>query len=387
MREHCTHARFVWNLCLEQQSWWRPGRAYAPGRFERQRQLTEARAEFGWLRAGSSSVQQCALIDFDQAMQRLFAGVSGHPTWRKSGRREGFRVVGKKGTGYGCSWDVRRLSRKTGEVKIPKVGWVRFRWSRPVPEVKSFRVTLDRAGRWHVGFTAWPAPVVPGPGTGEVAGVDRGVAVSAALSTGELLQCPGLRDSETSRLRRLDRKAARQRVYGHGESASGRLKRTYLAAAKLRARQSDRRKDWAEKTSTDLARRFDVIRVEDLRISNMTRSGKGTLDRPGRHVRAKSTLNRRVLASGWGLLAERLQDKMQDRLQKVRYAYTSQRCSACGTVDAEARESQAVFACRSCGHAENADVNAARNIAAGYVVNARGGPQLGPAKREPQCAA
>jgi putative transposase len=90
----------------------------------------------------------------------------------------------------GRQWDVRRLGRKTGQVWVPKAGWVRFRWSRPVPEgAKSYRVTQDRAGRWHVAFAVIPAPV-PAPGNGQVVGIDRGVAVSAALSTGQLLPRP-----------------------------------------------------------------------------------------------------------------------------------------------------------------------------------------------------
>src|SRR4051794_39367240 len=118
---------------------------------------------------------------------------------------EGFRIVGQRGR----HWDVRRLSRKTGEVWIPKVGWVRFRWTRQVPEeAKSFRVNQDRAGRWHVCFAVIPPPIT-GPGTGEVVGVDRGVTISAALSTGERLSVPGLRDTETDRLRRLQRRLAR----------------------------------------------------------------------------------------------------------------------------------------------------------------------------------
>jgi putative transposase len=68
LREHCAHARFVWNLAVEQQSWWRPGRGSAPGAAVRMRQLAEARAAEPWLRAGSSSVQQQALRDFDKAM-------------------------------------------------------------------------------------------------------------------------------------------------------------------------------------------------------------------------------------------------------------------------------------------------------------------------------
>src|ERR1022692_3406470 len=196
---HCAHARFVWNLAVEQQSWWRPGRRSVPGFCAQAAQLTEARAEFGWLRDGSQMVQQQALRDFAQAMTNYFAGTHRKPTWRKAGRHEGFRIVAVR-PGH-----IRRLSRKTGEVRVPKAGWVRFRWSRAVPPAKSYRVTFDRAGRWHIAFAAIPEPI-PGPGTGEIVGVDRGVVVSAALSTGEMLRCPGLRQAERARLRRLQRK-------------------------------------------------------------------------------------------------------------------------------------------------------------------------------------
>ncbi len=164
--------------------------------------------------------------------------------------------------------------------------------------------------------------------------------------------------------------------------------------ARLRARESDRRKDWAEKTSTDIARRFDVIRVEDLKIGNMTRSAKGTQDNPGRNVRQKAGLNRGILRSGWGLLVRRLQDKAPGRVEKVRPAFTSQRCSACGQVDRDSRESQAVFRCTACGFAGHADVNAAINIAAGHPthlpipLHSRGGDGAArPVNREPQLLA
>ena len=161
------------------------------------------------------------------------------PTWRKAGQHEGFRVVAVK------PGDVRRLNRRWAGVRIPKVGWVRFRWSRPVPpDAKSYRVTCDRAGRWHVAFAVIPEPV-PGPGNGEVVGVDRGVAVSAALSTGEMLTCPGLSARETRRLRQLERKLAK------AQRGSGRRGKVKVQTARLKAREADRRKDWCEKTSTD----------------------------------------------------------------------------------------------------------------------------------------
>ena len=177
---HCSHARYVWNLCVEQESWWRPGRKSVPGYLEQSRQLTAARADNPWLAEGSQMVQQQALRDFDQAMRRFFDGAHGRPTWRKAWRDEGFRVTGRRGP----NWDVRRLNRNWGEVKIPKVGWVRFRWSRDVPpDAKSFRVTRDSSGCWHIAFTVIPQSI-PAPGNGGVVGIDRGVAVGAALSTG-----------------------------------------------------------------------------------------------------------------------------------------------------------------------------------------------------------
>jgi putative transposase len=113
-----------------------------------------------------------------------------------------------------------------------------------------------------------------------------------------------------------------------------------------------------------------------------------TAGKPGRNIRQKVGLNRGILASGRGLLARRLEDKAPGRMQKVSPVFTSQRCSACGTVDPKSRKSQADFGCRSCGYASNADVNAARNIAAGHAVTARGrSPLGGRLNREPQLLA
>jgi putative transposase len=128
-----------------------------------------------------------------------------------------------------------------------------------------------------------------------------------------------------------------------------------------------------------------LIRIENLKIGNMTRSAKGTPEDPGRNVRAKAGLNREILRSGWGLLVRRLEEKAPGRVEKIKPHHTSQRCSACGQVDGKSRKSQAEFQCTACGYACHADVNAARNIAAGHAVTAREGFRVaGPANREPQ---
>src|SRR5256885_5617517 len=206
-----------------------PTPASPPDYNKQSRQLTEARKAFEWLAAGSQTVQQQAQRDFTQARANFLAGTHRRPTWRKAGVHEGFRIVGRRGN----QWDVRRLSRKRGQVRIPKVGWVLFRWSRPIPDgVKSFRVKRDRAGRWHVAFAVIPPPI-SGPGTGEVVGVDRGVAVSVALSSGELMRAPDLRPTEAGRVGRLQRRLAR------AQRGSNRRQRVKTAIGRLKARQTD----------------------------------------------------------------------------------------------------------------------------------------------------
>jgi putative transposase len=214
-----------------------------------------------------------------------------------------------------------------------------------------------------------------------VVGIDRGITVSAALSTGELLIAPRLSRQRNRRLLHLQRRLARA---SRGSKRRAQLK---ISIARLHAQERDARKDWCEKTSTAIAHRFDVIRIEDLQIQSLVRTAKGTLANPGRSVSAKSGLNRRILASSWGSLSRRLLDKAPMRVEKVSPAFTSQRCSACGYVAAGNRKSQAAFACGVCKFAGNADVNAARNIAAGHAVTARGGVRgAGPMNCEPQPA-
>jgi transposase len=380
LEEQCRHARYVWNLALEQWSMWSQGKRATPGYAEQARQLTEARAGFDWLRAGSQTAQQQALRDFTLAVKNFYSGTHRRPTWRKAGRHEGFRIVG------GQASRIVKLNRRWAAALVPKVGWVRFRLSRSLPAAKSYRVTRDRMGRWHLAFAVVPEPI-PAPGGGEVVGVDRGIAVSAALSTGEVLTCPALSKREEARLRHLQRRLARCR------GGSNRRQRISAAIAKLHARAADRRKDWVEKVSTDLARQFDVIRVEDLRITQMTRRPRPKPDpaRPGNYLPnrryAKAGLNRGILTNGWGALVRRLEHKAAGRIERINPANTSQTCSVCGHRASENRKNQAVFRCVACGHRAHADVNAAVNIAAGRAVSARRETPTGILqKREPQLA-
>ena len=219
---------------------------------------------------------------------------------------------------------------------------------------------VDRDGRRSIHQKRRPVRPLPGY-------VEQARMLTEARAEYSWLAAGSVVVQQRARLRKAERRAAR------ATTGSPAQKTERACIARLRAREADRRKDWCEKTSTGLARRFDLIRFEDLNIRNMTAKPKARPDpdRPGAYLpnraHAKSGLNRAILAQGWGLLVQRTIDKAPGRVEKVRAAYTSLRCSACGWIDKNSRNSQAGFSCVYCGFSCNADENAAINIAAGHA--------------------
>ncbi|MFC8041556.1 RNA-guided endonuclease InsQ/TnpB family protein [Paenarthrobacter sp. NPDC057355] len=382
--EHCHHARFVFNIGLEQRSMWRrdkhlrgPLSVPRVNAASQMRELAQLRAGTDWLRAGSSSVQQAALRDLDRAFMNFFAGRAKYPRFKRRSDREGSFVV--------RDLSVRRLNRKWGEVAVPKIGRVRFRISREWAQItcaSSARVT-HKNGRWHVAFTI-PAPARFEPGTGPAVGIDRGVANTLALSDGHMLQAPSLTKFEQARFLRLQQRLARQ------QKDSQRRGKTLEALVVLRGRLENRRADWVEQTTTALACTHSVVAVEDLRIRNMVRrpKPKPAPGNPGvflpNGARAKAGLNRAILASVWGRFLIRLEHKMPEgTLLRVDPRNTSLTCAVCGHCAHGNRESQAVFQCQSCEYTAHADTNAALVIldralntttAAGHAVPGRARP-------------
>ncbi len=378
MLEYCAQVRFVFNACIEQRSYYEKrlaGRSKQPNLVKRCRELTQAREEIAWLESGVAMIQQQALRDEDQAWRNFFDNPAhfGRPSYRRKHQHEGFRVVGSDAK------RIRRVNRRRAQVNVPKLGWVEYRWTRAHDHAKSYRVRRDAAGRWWISFALQPAET-PGPGTGEIIGVDRGVANSFSLSNGEHHHTPGLKPREQARRLRLERRLARQR------KGSERRAATKLKLACLNHRAINRKKDFVEKLTTRLAREYDTIRIEDLPITNMMRSAKGTIESPGTRVSQKTGLNRSIQRQGWGVFAQRLEDKIGTRLEHVPAPDTSTTCSACGHNDRKSRESQALFTCTNCNTMLHADTNAAKNIAAGQVVTGRGARQKTKPKRVRQQA-
>jgi putative transposase len=348
--------RLVYNLGLEQRrEWWRSFRnttGFGISVTSQCRELTALRAEYDWIAAVSIIPQQQALRDLEKAFQNFFAGRADYPSPRKRGVNDSFRFSGRD-----CP--CRKLNAKWGAVRLPKIGEVKFRLTRAIPgTVKNVTVTRDALG-WHVAFRIEVEHEAP-KNFGPAVGIDRGVIHTVALSDGTFMDMPRERLKVLDRRsRKQARKLARCKRGSNRRAAAGKLlTRTKAKAARLRLH-------WNHERTTEIAATHGVVVIEALKTRNMTASAAGTVDQPGKNVRQKAGLNRAILENGWGQFEILLTYKIAERggeLRKVKPAYTSQTCHACGTIDKTSRESQAAFNCGHCGHAANADTNAARNI-------------------------
>ena len=261
---------------------------------------------------------------------------------------------------------------------VPKIGWVPIRRQGGDPwahgKAKQAVVVKPPNGKWYVSVF-WEVPDVELEDNGKAVGLDMGK-WNVATTERERIFMPDVSRLET-RLKRHKRKMSRrQRVPlldAGGEPRRTRQGKTIRVnshrrekerriVAKLYRRVANIRDNWKHHVSHDLAERFGTVCVEDLKIRNMMKSAKGTVEQPGKHVKAKSALNRGIAESGWGRLRRMLEYKAH-RVEMVDPAYTSQTCHRCGHV-AEANRRRERFECVSCGYAGNADINAAFNILA-----------------------
>lgn len=355
-RQFAGACRAVYNAALfQREHFWRQYRrntGYHAGYVSQAKELTALRAEFDWIAAVSQTCEQQALRDLDKAFDNFFAGIASYPTPRRRGVNESFRFQGRE-------VEVKRLNGGWSAARLPKIGWVRFRDTRPMAgKLKNVTVSLDPLG-WHISF-AREIEHEAGSNLLPAVGIDRGVANSIALSTGELASVP------IERLRVLDRRNRKaQQEAARRKRGSKRHAKSRRRAAASKSHAARTRKHWNHVVTTALSRRFGTVVLEDLKTKNMTASARGTVEEPGRNVRQKSGLNRSILEHGWYQFESFLAYKLAasgGSLVKADPRNTSRTCSKCGAIDARSRENQATFACVHCGHEVHADVNAAINI-------------------------
>lgn len=365
-------SRFVWNEALARQKERLGNKERLFSYVEIANQLPEWKKKWPFLASVHSQPLQQKLKHLDRALKDAFnpKQPKKFPRFKKRGRNDSFTYP----QGF-------KIDEKNSRVCLPKIGWVRYRSSRTV-EGKPKNLTVSLRGKhWYVSIqTEMEIGEPKHPSVTEI-GIDMGVAKFATLSSGETLApLNSFRKHETS-LAKSQKKLSRKKKY------SKNWRKQKVEVSRIHIRVADARKDFLHKASTTISKNQAVVYLEDLKVSNMSASAKGTEEEPGRNVKAKAGLNKSILDQGWYEFRRQLEYKQKWRggeVVVVEPRYTSQTCSACGNVDRASRQSQELFECVRCGYEENADINAAKNILrAGRARMACGSNSNGSRKQEP----
>ncbi|MFF4350998.1 RNA-guided endonuclease InsQ/TnpB family protein [Streptomyces sp. NPDC001530] len=375
-------ARTMWNLLHD---WWtmlpKDKRSLAAA----DAAIRQARKDLDWLAVLPAQAAQAVLKTYFQAWKNCWDSRAYAPNFKSR-----IRCVMSVDIPQGRDLNIVRVHRRWGMATIPKVGRVRFRWTKDLPvgkrankenRITGARLVKDALG-WHIGFRVQTLEPTPEPHQGTEVGIDAGVNLPLALSDGNhfdhgrparLPDATADRDKwlnadEKAKLLRLEQRAAHRKSFRKpGERTSNRLRRTYDQIRQLRATATRRAVDWQHKTTTEIADQYGTVVVEQLTITNMVKSARGTVAEPGKNVAQKAGLNRSIAQEAWGRTVTMLTYKLARRggtLVKVPAPGTSLRCSACGFTTPGSREDQATFVCKNtdCGFEAHADWNAARNI-------------------------
>ncbi|MFI6354469.1 RNA-guided endonuclease InsQ/TnpB family protein [Streptomyces sp. NPDC050743] len=375
-------ARTMWN-CLH--AWWQMMPKDKRTLAAADAAIREARKDLDFLAKLPAQASQAVLKTYFRAWVNCWEGRTDEPNFK-----DRFRTVMSVDIPQGRDLNIVRVHRRWGMVNLPKIGRVRFRWTKDLPvgrrantdnRITGARLVKDALG-WHIAFRVQTLEAKPQPHQGPEVGIDAGVNIPLALSNkdhqdhGRPPRLPDgtadrdkwLTPKEKARLLKLERQAAHRKSFRKkGEKTSRRLQHTYDQIKQLRAKATRRALDWQHHTTTYLARTYGVIVVEQLNITNMVKSARGTTEEPGKNVKAKAGLNRSIAQEAWGRTVTMLTYKLRrygGRLVKVPAPNTSRHCSACGFTVPGSREDQATFMCKNpdCDFQCNADWNAARNI-------------------------
>ncbi|WP_048766726.1 RNA-guided endonuclease InsQ/TnpB family protein [Oligella urethralis] len=305
--------------------------------------------ELPWLKDCHSQVLQQSLKDLESAFKNFFQKRADFPKFKKKGLKESFRFP------QGC-----KLEQQNNRLYLPKIGWVRYRNSRAVVgEIKNVTVS-QKCGRFFISIQTEFEYEIPTHRGGEI-GIDMGVAHFATLSSGEYFEPLNAFKTYKGKLAKLQRRLKNKVKFSQN------WQKLKAKIAKLHYKIANSRKDFLHQTSSKISKNHAMIYIEDLQVSNMSKSAKGTAEEHGKNVKQKSGLNRAILDQSWFEFRRQLDYKTQwlgGFLVVVSPQNTSRTCPFCGYTAKENRQTQAYFECVECGYTENADVVGALNVLA-----------------------
>jgi putative transposase len=259
------------------------------------------------------------------------------------------------------------------KIYLPKIGWMRFYNSRPIPQgftVKAATVRKRQHG-WYVSIRIEDKTVpdyvaVALADVKSIVGCDMGITKLVHLSDGHQIKNPKF--ATNKKVKRILR--IRQRRISRKQKGSKNRTKAAARVGKLHKKISDKRQAYQWKVASQIAsRRVDAIGVEDLNVSGMLKRCRVKMDETtGRFLlngqSRKKGLNRSISDASWSELSQKIEYmavKSGKVFVKVNPKYTSQKCNVCGHIDASSRDKEK-FICSACGYMAHADINAAKNI-------------------------
>jgi IS605 OrfB family transposase len=330
-------------------------------------EIQDLKMEYEFLTLGySQSLQQTARF-LDKALKACFKSGFGFPKFKKKGDKDSYRIP-------------QNFFIKGNKIQVPKVGKVKFKGGKIKKSYKIKNITiLCENGKWYASLCIEFKPKKLKK-TKKKIGIDVGSIRLYTRSDGKkrkafrklnnvkvlVAKIKEVQQQMSWKQECWKSKTGRKKLK-KGEIISNSWLRLKVILGKLHEKLKRIRTDHLHKITTNLVKKFDLIIVEDLKLKNMTKSSKGTIEKPGKMVPQKSGLNRNLLSNGLGMFFSMLEYKCDwygKIFKKVDPKFTSQICSSCGKKDKKSRKSQSRFKCTSCGFLINADHNAALNILA-----------------------
>ena len=354
--------RYVYNMLLDAKI-----KAYECGdslsAYELKKRLVPMKKAQGgeFLKEVDSTALQNAVLKIDVAYKNFFRRV-------KLGEKAGFPRFKSKHNSY-QSYQTSTASIINRKLYLPKIGEVKAKFHRGqiIGKVKTVTVSYE-AGQYHASINYEDGiQETTDSNNGNSIGIDVGVKVFAYTSDNQQIKHINLKKEISNVIKA-------QRVLSRRKKGSENRQKAKLKLAQKHLKLKNKRNDFLHKVTNKLSEN-QTVAVENLMIKNMTKKAKGTIDNPNMRASAKSGLNRSILQQSWGKFFELLEYKLKrngGELIKVNPKFTSQKCSCCGHISKENRESQAKFICKQCGYLTNADYNASLNIlnAVGTTVKA-----------------
>ncbi|HKE99613.1 MAG TPA: IS607 family element RNA-guided endonuclease TnpB [Actinomycetes bacterium] len=323
-----------------------------------------------WWPENSKEAYNSGLDGLARALKNFSDGRSG----KRKGPRVGFPRFRKRGRTKAAvrfTTGTIRVEADRKHVTLPRLGALRTHEStRKLArrlEAGSARIlsaTVSRTGgRWFVSFTCQVTRTVPARAARppRVVAADAGVTQLLTLSTGERIPNPAALRHALVRLRRLNRQLARRKgprtpAGGYREPSANWLD-AKAELARAHARVANLRRDALHQATSRLAREYDLVVVEALRVANLLRRARG-----------KRGLNRALADAALAELRRLLGYKCpwagSVLLEADPFFPSSKSCSGCGVVKATLPLTERVFRCDACGLVVDRDVNAALNLAA-----------------------